>query len=92
MLAADHGELAGRLRSLAAGETGPDVVTGRSGPGTGAVFVFPGQGSGWAGMGRELMAESAEFRAWVHRCQELLDEYDCDWTLEEALGGANDLS
>ncbi|MFI0793603.1 SDR family NAD(P)-dependent oxidoreductase [Micromonospora rubida] len=92
VLAADHGELAGRLRSLAAGETGPDVVTGRSGPGTGAVFVFPGQGSGWAGMGRELMAESAEFRAWVHRCQELLDEYDCDWTLEEALGGANDLS
>ncbi|GHH30385.1 polyketide synthase [Streptomyces rubradiris] len=92
VLAADHAELARRLRSLAAGETEPDVITGRAGPGTGAVFVFPGQGGGWAGMGRELMAESAEFREWVHRCQELLDTYDCDWTLEEALGGADDLS
>ncbi|MFX0579441.1 SDR family NAD(P)-dependent oxidoreductase [Nocardia nepalensis] len=92
VLAADHVELAGRLRSLAADEADPDVVSGRSGPGTGAVFVFPGQGGGWVGMGRELMADSAEFREWVRRCQKLLDEYDCDWTLEEALGGDNDLS
>ncbi|MCR6488773.1 acyltransferase domain-containing protein [Amycolatopsis sp. OK19-0408] len=43
-------------------------------------------------MGRELLAASPEFREWVRRCQGLLDAYDCDWTLEEALGGANDLS
>ncbi len=92
VLAADHVELADRLRGLAEGETEPGVVTGRSGPGTGAVFVFPGQGGGWVGMGRELMADSAEFREWVRRCQELLDEYDCDWTLEEALRGDNDLA
>ncbi|RSM66030.1 beta-ketoacyl synthase [Amycolatopsis sp. WAC 01376] len=92
VLAAGHVELVAKLRALADGETEPGVVTGRSGPGTGAVFVFPGQGGGWAGMGRELLAGSAEFREWVRRCQELLDEYDCDWTLEEALGGDNDLS
>ncbi|MFF5077642.1 SDR family NAD(P)-dependent oxidoreductase [Actinoplanes sp. NPDC000266] len=92
VLAADHAELAAKLRSLAAGEPAPDVVTGRSGPGSGAVFVFPGQGGGWAGMGRELMASSAEFREWIRRCQELLDEYGCDWTLEQALDGTDDLS
>ncbi|GIG59287.1 polyketide synthase [Longispora fulva] len=92
VLAADHDELVGRLRALAAGEPDQDVVTGRSGPGTGAAFVFPGQGGGWIGMGRELMAHSPEFRAWVRRCQDLLAEYDCDWTLEEALGGGDDLS
>ncbi|MFI7601010.1 SDR family NAD(P)-dependent oxidoreductase [Actinoplanes sp. NPDC049681] len=92
VLATDREELAARLRALAAGEIQDDVVTGRSGPGTGAAFVFPGQGGGWVGMGRELMAESPEFRAWVRHCQDLLDEYDCDWTLEEALGGGNDLS
>ncbi|MEV8505696.1 type I polyketide synthase [Actinoplanes sp. NPDC051475] len=92
VLATDREELAGRLRALAAGEIQDDVVTGRSGPGTGAAFVFPGQGGGWVGMGRELMADSPEFRAWVQKCQDLLNEYDCDWKLEEALGGGNDLS
>jgi rifamycin polyketide synthase modules 4, 5 and 6 len=92
VLAADHAGLVERLRVLAAGGIDPDLVTGRTGPGAGAVFAFPGQGGGWAGMGRELMADSPEFRAWVGRCQELLDEYGCDWTLADALGGENDLS
>nr|WP_269781692.1 type I polyketide synthase [Nocardia bovistercoris] len=91
VLAADHVDLARRLRGLAADDVDPEVVAGRSGPGNGAVFVFPGQGGGWAGMGRALMADFAEFRSWVARCQALLDEYDCDWTLEQALGD-DDLS
>ncbi|WP_430383563.1 SDR family NAD(P)-dependent oxidoreductase [Streptomyces sp. P10-4] len=92
VIAADRAELVGKLRALAAG--GADqAVTGRpSAAGTEVVFVFPGQGGHWAGMGRALMDHEPEFRAWVRRCDALLAEYDLDWTLEQALGGENDLS
>ncbi|WP_263975748.1 type I polyketide synthase [Streptomyces sp. NK08204] len=92
VIAADRAELVDRLRALAAGGFDRAVVGGPPGPGSGVVFVFPGQGGHWVGMGRELMDRSDEFRAWVRRCDALLAEYDCDWTLEQALGGENDLS
>ncbi|MFC0602228.1 type I polyketide synthase, partial [Streptomyces palmae] len=59
----DREELLAGLRALAAGETaGAAHVV--SGEGTGqrrAVFVFPGQGSQWAGMAVELLDSSAVF-------------------------------
>lgn len=40
-------------------------------------FVFPGQGSQWLGMGREMMAQSKVFRAtvqeWSEACRDYLD-------------------
>ncbi|MFD5557335.1 SDR family NAD(P)-dependent oxidoreductase [Streptomyces sp. NPDC127068] len=44
------------------------------------VFVFPGQGSQWAGMARELLASSEPFRAELTRCAAALAPHT-DWDL-----------
>ena len=69
-------------RALADGET----VTGRVAPGGPGrvVFVFPGQGSQWAGMGRELWEESPVFARAMDECAAVLDGLT-DWSLREVL-------
>jgi phthiocerol/phenolphthiocerol synthesis type-I polyketide synthase C len=47
-------------------------------------FVFPGQGSQWAGMGTRLMAESPTFARVIARCGEALGAY-VDWDLAEIM-------
>ncbi|MFF6976110.1 SDR family NAD(P)-dependent oxidoreductase, partial [Streptomyces tsukubensis] len=54
-------QLAG-LAALAAGESAAGVLTAEPRAPGKTVFVFPGQGSQWAGMGLKLLAESAVFR------------------------------
>ena len=54
------------LRALAGGYPAPGVVAPHTGPcGTGTVFVYSGQGSQWAGMGRRLLTEEPAFAAAV---------------------------
>ncbi|MCQ9135670.1 type I polyketide synthase, partial [Streptomyces hilarionis] len=53
VLGGDRDALLAGLRSVAEGVPGPGVVSGRA-TDSGVVFVFPGQGSQWVGMGREL--------------------------------------
>ncbi|MER5261879.1 acyltransferase domain-containing protein [Actinosynnema sp. NPDC002837] len=48
------------------------------------VFVFPGQGAQWPGMGRELLASSEVFAAAVDGCGEALAPH-VDWSLRAAL-------
>ena len=48
------------------------------------VFVCPGQGSQWVGMGRQLLREEAVFREWIQRCESALQPY-VDWSLQEQL-------
>ncbi|GAA2130984.1 hypothetical protein GCM10009727_23200 [Actinomadura napierensis] len=78
------------LRALAAGEPHPAVVTGRAQPGGHGrtVFVFPGQGSQWAGMGAELLATSPVFRDHILACDQALSQH-VDWSLTDVLTGAD---
>ncbi|MER5356496.1 SDR family NAD(P)-dependent oxidoreductase, partial [Kitasatospora sp. NPDC002551] len=73
----DLAELVDRLGEVAGGESA--AVTG-----SGAVFVFPGQGSQWAGMAAELLLSSAVFAASVEECAGVMDPLT-DWSLLEVL-------
>ncbi|WP_438485489.1 type I polyketide synthase [Streptomyces sp. S186] len=84
-------ELATALAALATGRPAPGVVTGAlpaDGAGRGrVVFVFPGQGSQWLGMGRELCAVSPVFASRLAECGRALAPY-VDWSLDDVLAGA----
>ncbi len=87
VLGADRAELRDGLARLAAGEPDPAVVTGTAGAtGPGPVFVFPGQGAQWPGMGRELLDCSPVFAARVAECEQALSPY-VDWSLTDVLRG-----
>ncbi|MGW0565539.1 type I polyketide synthase [Streptomyces sp. NPDC003016] len=78
------------LEALATGRAAAGVVQGAVGEGArGPVFVFPGQGSQWWGMGRELLAHSEVFRTAVDECADALAPY-IDWSLREVLAGEGD--
>ncbi|HEV2634961.1 MAG TPA: SDR family NAD(P)-dependent oxidoreductase [Actinocrinis sp.] len=89
VLGADRDELLARLSALAAGESSPGVASGVAGPVSPVVFVFPGQGSQWVGMGRDLAAASPVFAARLAECARALSQY-VDWSLDEVLAGAPD--
>src|SRR5262245_15619724 len=48
------------------------------------VFVFPGQGSQWLGMGRDLMAEEPVFRETLEACSAAI-ELETGWSVIEEL-------
>ncbi|MFD5698726.1 type I polyketide synthase [Streptomyces lasiicapitis] len=81
-------ELLAGLERLAEGEgASGGVVTGRALGGTvRPVFVFPGQGSQWAGMARELLDDSTVFAERMRECAEALSAF-VDWDLLEELNG-----
>ncbi|KJS52409.1 hypothetical protein VM98_31615, partial [Streptomyces rubellomurinus subsp. indigoferus] len=88
VLAADPREA---LRALAAGTEAADVVRGvTDGADRRVVFVFPGQGSQWAGMGAELLDTAPVFAARIAECETALAPH-VDWSLTEVLRGGRDL-
>ncbi|KMS69734.1 beta-ketoacyl synthase, partial [Streptomyces leeuwenhoekii] len=78
------------LGALARGETAPGLVTGGADllPGK-IVWVFPGQGTQWAGMGRELLETSPVFAERIAECAAALEPWT-DWSLVEVLRGETD--
>ncbi|MFD5703209.1 SDR family NAD(P)-dependent oxidoreductase, partial [Streptomyces lasiicapitis] len=89
VLGVDRDELLAGLESLARDDdaNARNVVTGRAQSGTvRPVFVFPGQGSQWAGMARELLESSPVFAERMRECADALAEF-VDWDLVEELNG-----
>ncbi|MFE3661238.1 type I polyketide synthase, partial [Streptomyces sp. NPDC059165] len=87
VIAADHGELLRGLDLLARDAPASGVVRGTSGADGRTAFVFPGQGSQWAGMATELLDGDTEFRARFDECAEAVERFS-GWSLEEVLRGA----
>ncbi|WP_405854126.1 SDR family NAD(P)-dependent oxidoreductase [Streptomyces sp. NBC_01515] len=89
IVAASRNDALSGLNALAHGESHPGVVTGGS-FGTAAlgrtVLVFPGQGSQWAGMGRELLDSSPVFAERIAECAAVLGRW-VDWSLVDVLRG-----
>lgn len=74
--------LAGALTKAApetAGSDGPPKV----------VFVFPGQGAQWLGMGRELLRHGDVFRSILEKCEEIVAAH-AGWSLLDALHSDDD--
>ncbi|MFD0417102.1 type I polyketide synthase [Streptomyces sp. NPDC127108] len=90
VLGRDRDELLAGLEELAQGDTtARNVVAGRAQGGTvRPVFVFPGQGSQWAGMARELLDSSPVFADRMGECADALGPF-VDWDLFEELSGDN---
>ena len=70
------------LGAFLRGEAHPDLSSGPkvSGRRRKLVFVFPGQGSQWFGMGRKLLEQEAVFREILERCDLVMRPYG-DWSL-----------
>ncbi|MEE4494141.1 type I polyketide synthase [Streptomyces sp. BE230] len=83
-----HGrdELLSGLTTLGAGEESATVVRGRARELGGTVFVFPGQGSQWAGMGRRLYETFPVFAQSLDACAAALAEF-VDWSLIDVVRG-----
>ncbi|MFH9109628.1 SDR family NAD(P)-dependent oxidoreductase [Streptomyces albus] len=74
------------LSALAAGEPAGGVVSGVAGPVGRTVFVFPGQGAQWVGMGAALLKCSPVFAARLRECEVALSAF-VDWSLLGVLRG-----
>ncbi|HWN33401.1 MAG TPA: SDR family NAD(P)-dependent oxidoreductase [Pseudonocardia sp.] len=86
LVGAGADDLIGSLADLARDEPGPEVVIGHARPGGPGrtVFIFPGQGAQWTGMGRALYDESPVFAEALRECGAALAEH-VDWDLLDVL-------
>ena len=86
VLGRDRDELLRGLAAVRDGTDSPGVRTGVAADPGGVVFLFPGQGSQWVGMGRQLYASFPVFAAAFDECAAAMAEWT-DWSLRDVLHG-----
>lgn len=77
VVAASPAAMADSLNAYRHGRSGPGISVGECRPGQrpDVVFVFPGHGSQWHGMGRRLQTEEPVFREALAACDRALEPY-----------------
>ncbi|MEV5509627.1 type I polyketide synthase [Streptomyces orinoci] len=83
----DRDAALGGLTALAEGELVTGTTRAVARPDRKVVFVFPGQGSQWLGMARELLDSSPVFADQVAACDAAFAEFT-GWSVADALRGA----
>ena len=85
--ARDRAQAVTGLQALAAGRATDGVVGPHEGPcGPGTVFVYSGQGSHWAGMGRQLLVDEPVFAAAVDELEPTFLEH-VGFSLRQVIAG-----
>uniref|UniRef100_UPI0038CDA4C9 type I polyketide synthase n=1 Tax=Saccharopolyspora indica TaxID=1229659 RepID=UPI0038CDA4C9 len=91
LVGADREALVEDLVHLADDAPGPHVAVGEAADRGRTVFVFPGQGSQWVGMGVDLLGSSPVFAERFAECSEALERF-VEWSPREMLGDEAGLS
>ncbi|MYU19929.1 acyltransferase domain-containing protein, partial [Streptomyces sp. SID8361] len=91
VIATDRDTFLTGLNAIASDEPATQVVSGTAPgePPSGAVFVFPGQGSQWVGMAAELLASSPVFAESIDQCAQALAPH-IKWNLLDVLRATGD--
>jgi len=80
----DKVQICQALEDYALGELSSAIVTGQSIEKRKVVFVFPGQGSQWLGMGQRLLKEEPIFYNAIERCEKAFSPF-VNWSLKQQL-------
>ncbi|HEY3995832.1 MAG TPA: type I polyketide synthase [Mycobacterium sp.] len=89
VIGGDRDRLLAGLDDLAGDDLAGSIIRGAAVPTGKNVFVFPGQGSQWLGMGVELLDTAPVFAQTIDACAEAFAEF-VDWSLIDVLRGAPD--
>jgi acyl transferase domain-containing protein/NADPH:quinone reductase-like Zn-dependent oxidoreductase/acyl carrier protein len=88
VVGSDADEIRKQLASFAAGEEPAFLAAGNADAPRKVAFVFPGQGSQWVGMGRELLRTSTAFRRAIEELDPLIAE-ETGWSVLQQLEDAS---